>query len=84
MVHNSKARTRALISFLLEEVIENQQAYEVSDVKQNGTVFVRFRSVTEAAATASACAFQDALEAFGARFQRPEEHKFRLALEQFG
>jgi len=83
MVHNSTARSHSLNSFILDEVIENKQAFEVSDVKRDGSVFVRFRSVTEACATACAKSFKEALENYGFNYTQTDDNKFRLPLEQF-
>lgn len=82
-VFASKARIKTLERFLFDEVIERPQAFEVSDVKGDGTVFVRFRSVTEASATACAKSFREACEGRGILYTQTEENKFRLALDQF-
>lgn len=83
VVHNSKARTQALVAFILGNVTGHRSAFEVSDVKGDGTVFVRFRSSPHEPAITLAEAFRDALGGSGLLFVQTEDTKFRLALDQF-
>lgn len=82
-VHNSKALTKALIDFILANATGHRTSFEVSDVKQDGTVFVRFRSSPHDPAICLAESFRDALNARGLLFVQTEDTKFRLALDQF-
>lgn len=58
--------------------------FEVSDVKSDGTVFVRFKSTIEGlAATTAADVFERQMKADERMFLRTDDVKFRLALEEF-
>lgn len=83
LVHGSKARTKALVRFILDNVSGHRTSFEVSPVKGDGTVFVRFRSSPHDPAIFLAEAFRDALGGHGLRFVQTEDTKFRLALDQF-
>lgn len=83
MVPFANAKLAALKQFILDEVLANKQCFEVSDVKGDGTVFVRFRSVTEASASTLAQSFCEAFDAHDVQFTQPEDCKFRLPLCQF-
>jgi hypothetical protein len=83
MVHNSKARVRTLAEFIMENVCGHHTSFEISDIKQDGTVFVKFRSSTTDPAIMLANGFAEALNAGDRSFARTEECKFRLALDQF-
>jgi hypothetical protein len=78
-----KARTRALVQFILANVTGHRTSFEVSDVKGDGTVFVRFRSTPHDPATHLAEAFREALVGRGIQFYRTEDTKFRFALVNF-
>jgi hypothetical protein len=82
-VHNSKALIKVLIDFILANVTGHRTSFEVSDVKRDGTVFVRFRSSPHDPAIYLAEAFRDALSGRGLQFVQTEDTKFRLALDQF-
>jgi hypothetical protein len=83
MVAHSNARIAALTALILEEVIENKQAFTVSDVKADGTVFVKFRSCTQASSDASVNAFSTALWDMKTKWTQVDDRTFRLALDQF-
>lgn len=83
VVHNSKALTQALTQFILANATGHRTSFEVSDVKQDGTVFVRFRSSPHEPAIFLAEQFRNALNARGLLFVQTEDTKFRLALDQF-
>jgi hypothetical protein len=83
MVHDSKARTKALVQFILANACGHRTSFEVSDVKSDGTVFVRFRSSPHDPAVFLAEEFSRALNAQGLQFVQTEDTKFRLALDQF-
>lgn len=83
VVHNAKARTKALEAFILENVTGHRTSFEVSDVKQDGTVFVRFRSSPHTPAIVLAESFSGSLGARGLQFVQTDDTKFRLALDQF-
>lgn len=86
MVANSKQRSR-----LLERLIEaaaglplGVRPFKVSDVKQDGTVFVRFRSTETDAAITITERVRDVLNQQGYDFTQTDDVTFRLPLEQFG
>lgn len=83
MVHNSKARIKALEQFIIQNVCEERSSFEVSDVKRDGTVFVRFRSITEVSATHAMTAFQDAMNESKKDYVITDVNKVRLPLAQF-
>lgn len=82
-VHNSKALTKTLVDFILANVTRHRTSFEVSDVKRDGTVFVRFRSSPRDPAICLAESFCDALNARGFFFVQTDDTKFRMALDQF-
>lgn len=84
MVHNSKALLKSLESFILQNVVAQRSAFDVSGVKADGTVFVRFRSTDTASATQLAFDFIDHLSRRRARYTQTDDHKFRLPIDQFG
>lgn len=88
MVADSNARIDALKAFILEHVCDHKSHFEVSDVKQDGTVFVRFRGCRKGSYGASAAEeaqrFNQALWASKVEFVQTDDVKFRLALKQFG
>lgn len=83
VVHDCRARAKALAQFIIERADCHRTSFELSDVKGDGTVFVRFRSSTQAPAIVHAESFRDALNAGGILFDQTEDTKFRLALDQF-
>jgi hypothetical protein len=83
MVHNSKARISNLKDFIQMKVCPQLALFEVSDVKQDGTVTVKFRSGTNVAATELARRFIEMMEVTSRRFYGVSEVQFRFALDQF-
>jgi hypothetical protein len=83
MVHNSKALLKSLEQFILDNVTGHRSAFEVSGVKQDGTVFVRFRSSPVESSLQLAFNFIHALNNRNAQFVQTDDCKFRLALDQF-
>jgi hypothetical protein len=87
MVHHSNARIQNLTKFILHNVADYKSHFEVSDVKQDGTVFVRFKSVEAGTyrGTASELAgrFFRALTEARYTFVQVDVGKFRLPLDQF-
>lgn len=83
MVHNSKQRVKALEDFIYANVIGHRTAFQVSDVKQDGTVFVRFRSAHIWSAMDITRSFTQELTRLGKAFVQTDDNKVRLALDQF-
>jgi len=87
MVHNSNARIEVLSAFILEHVADYRSHFEISDVKQDGTVFVKFRGTAAGSFGATPQTlgqrFGEALKNTNRLFQQLDVHKFRLALDQF-
>ncbi len=83
MVHHAKARTQALSKFILDNVVGHKTAFEISDVKQDGTVFVKFRSYMEWPAMSLASDFNRALCRSNLLFTQTSDKQIRLALDQF-
>lgn len=83
MVHDSHRLLTALDAFIRERVTPNRHAYEVSDVKSDGTVFIKFRSAGDMSADGHATVFTQALSTKAYLFTRPTAVQFRLALDQF-
>lgn len=83
MVPNSKERMHALEVFIFHHVTIAWSCFEVSDVKKDGTVFVKFRSGPGATASELSRRFSKALLDTGYQFVQPEDVKFRLPLTQF-
>jgi len=83
MVHDSRARTQALVQFIMENVVGHRSAFEVSDVKQDDTVFVRFRSYLKWSAMELSEDFNHALWAHRKDFVQTGDVQFRLRLDQF-
>jgi len=81
-LHHSKARIAQLEDLIFEWCCD-PSGYEISGVKADGTVFVRFRSTTRASAMTAARAFAEALDVHCVLYDRTEDTKFRLALNQF-
>lgn len=84
MVHNSKARVQALATFIMDAVIGHRTAFDVSDVKQDGTVFVKFRSYMSWSSATLSRDFNRALHGAQKKFTQTDDRTFRLALDQFG
>jgi hypothetical protein len=83
MVHNSKARISNLKTFIQMQVCPQQALFEVSDVKQDGTVTVKFRSGGHVAATELARRFIEMMEVTSRRLYGVSDVQFKLALDQF-
>jgi hypothetical protein len=83
MVHNSKALIQVLINFILTLVTSCRTAVEVSPVKQDGTVFIKFRSSPQESASELSYRFVEQLNLKKVQFVQTDDHKFRLALDQF-
>jgi hypothetical protein len=81
MVHDSNRLIDILLNFIRRsgEVC----SYEVSDVKRDGTVFVKFRSTVRLDAVHQAKEFARHCCRSEVEFVQLDEAKFRLALEQF-
>lgn len=74
---------KSLEAFIMPAVTHWRFAFEISDVKSDGTVFVRFRSTANQSSISLAEAFRDALSGLGMLFEQTDDNKFRLALDQF-
>ena len=83
MVHDSKRLTSLLCAFIHQHVTHSPGASEVSDVKRDGTVFVRFTSTGAVPSSLRCDLFQAALHRAGIVSVRTDECRFRLALDQF-
>jgi len=83
MVHDSKARVRTLAGFIREHVSHNTSVFDISGVKRDGTVFVKFSSSTVDPASWYVRLFREALEGSNRLFEQPAPCQFRLALDQF-
>jgi hypothetical protein len=83
MVHDSKARVRTLAEFILCHVTHIKSAFNISAVKRDGTVFVKFTSSTVDPASWYVRRFREELVASGRQFEEPGPCQFRLALDQF-
>lgn len=84
MVHNSKALLQTLSTLITESVTDCKSGFELSPVKADGTVFVRFRSTDTASANELAYRFIEVLSLKRAQYTQTDDHKFRLPLTQFG
>lgn len=84
MVHYSNARIETLTRFIMDNVPGcTRSAVEVSPVKRDGTVFVKFRSSAEATAVQLTSSFAEALLAAGKAHVPIDVNKIRVPLEQF-
>jgi hypothetical protein len=83
MVHNSKALSAALANFIVLHLEVSKSLFEISDVKRDGTVFVKFRSDDAAPAATYTENFAHVLQFFGKDYVQTDDNKVRLALEQF-
>lgn len=81
MVHDSKARLRVLNAFIRDAV--PGATVEVSDVKRDGTVFVRFKSGRGSPCDHAVATFVQALRNNGHAFVPHDENQIRLPLQQF-
>ena len=84
MVHRSTAHKKALTKFIMDAVIGHRTAFDVSDVKQDGTVFVKFRSYMSWSSDTLSRDFNRALHGAEKKFTQTDDRTFRLALDQFG
>jgi hypothetical protein len=85
MVHNSKAKVNTL-KRLVEAASGlplGQRPWEVSDVKRDDTVFIRFRSCETDAAITITERVRDVLNAQGYDFTQVDDKALRLPLNQF-
>ena len=86
VVHNAKAKSRALEGFIarsISHLTSNHAAFQLSDVKGDGTVFVRFRSTDEVSSIRLAETFRDALNGLSIRFEQTDDTRFRALLDAF-
>jgi hypothetical protein len=83
MVHNSKALIAALANFIVFHLEMSKSLFEISDVKRDGTVFVKFRSDDAAAAATYTESFGQALQFAKKDYVQTDDNKVRLSLEQF-
>ena len=83
MVPFSKSRVRTLTGFIREHVSHNTSVFDISGVKADGTVFVKFTSSTVDPASWYVRLFREALVASNRQFEQPAPCQFRLALDQF-
>ena len=80
--HNGKARLKALTALILEQVTGHRTSFEISDIKADGTVFVRFRSSPVDPASFLVGEFTSFLEARGVTYTRPDDTRFRFAIDE--
>ena len=83
MVHDSTARVRTLAEFIIENVGCHKSVFDISAVKRDGTVFVKFISSTVDPASWYVRLFREALVTSNRQFEEPGPRQFRLALNQF-
>ena len=84
MVHDSKRLIRTFIDFVSANVSGHRTSFEVSDVKRDGTICVRFRSSPVDSSLELASRFAAAMTQATKDFVQTDDNKFRLALDQFG
>lgn len=83
MIHNSKQLTRNVHAFIRTHVTMDG-CYDVSDVKQDGTVFIRFRSSETRSSMEHAELFNRALHSLvTGEWVQTDDRTFRVPLEQF-
>ena len=82
MTHDSKALTLLLVSFIIDNV-DDRSTFVVSSAKQDGSVFVRFKSTSEISSEELAERFAEALDRVNKTFIVIDTNKFRLMLCQF-
>ncbi len=80
VTHNKKFRLRALDEYVRATVIGGD--CELSDVKRDGTIFVRFRSTFDVSALESAEIFGRALMISGVAFTQVDDSRIRLPLPE--
>lgn len=83
MIHDSRRLVQNLIDFISANVTPHGTAFDVSGVKGDGTVAVRFRSSIVESSNELAYRFGAALNARKLQFVQTDDCKFRLALAQF-
>jgi hypothetical protein len=83
MVHHSKSRIQHLTQFIIANVAAATNAFVISDVKQDGTVFVKFRSAGDRSGMDLAQEFNAALWRGQLKFTQLDDRTIRLALDQF-
>ena len=83
MVANSRSRTRNLVLFVMDNVTRERTCFDVSSVKQDRSVFVKFRSNSMISASEFVRRFIEALERHNLTYVQFEATKFRLAIDQF-
>jgi hypothetical protein len=81
MVHHSKSRRQNLTKFIMANVAD--AAFEVSDVKRDGSVFVRFRTHLGCPGATMAADFSAALRRGMFQFTQTSDIQIRLTLDQF-
>jgi ribosome-interacting GTPase 1 len=85
-VHDSKRKLAELNDFVqntLTACAEGNIQFQISDVKGDGTVFVRFRGTPKVSTSELSKALQDALQGCQVPFTVPAENQVRLAIEAF-
>ncbi len=82
VVHNSNARIQNLELLINMEGVP-RRSFQVSDVKQDGMVFVKFKSDDDATSAERACHFTALMCRLGKEFMQVDDRMFRLALSQF-
>lgn len=84
MVHNSKALLKSLESFICMNVTLKKSCWSLSTVKQDGTVFVRFRSDQHVDAEyLTGCFCQSLTRACILSFVQTDDNKVRVSLDGF-
>jgi hypothetical protein len=83
MFHNSRAMKQDLVDFITAHVTGHRVAFDLSNVKGDGSVTVRFRSSTEESSDELSYRFHAALNARMMDFVQTDDNKFRVPLAQF-
>lgn len=78
-IHNKKERVTAL-HHIVESASGVKSSFELSDVKRDETVFVRFRSVDDCPAVTIACRVAKSLMTSGHEFTQIDDNKLRIKL----
>lgn len=81
-LHNSRALLAKLVNFLGGLTLPIGK-YEVSDLKADGTVFIRCMSNHSVSAECAALVLLMGLTSRKLKFAQTDKFKFRLALDQF-
>lgn len=85
IVVGAKRRVKAVKELLRSRITDDRSSYDVSDVKRDGTLFVRFHSTNSAPARITAAAFEAVLIEMKVEFSRENgEPKYRMRADQFG